>query len=89
MPRSIVLLRVFIGSSPLGLGAAGLSRRAGPVFDQGVAALPLVRELDDTRMVFLNSGCYVSDKTIANPGVHEWESTLADIHPYQPVPHRF
>ena len=28
----------------------------GPVFDQAVAALPLVRQLDDTRLVMLNSG---------------------------------
>jgi hypothetical protein len=61
---------------------------AGPVFDQGVAALPLIQAIDDTRMVILNSGGYVPPNTFANPGVHEWQSDLFDIHPYQSVPHR-
>lgn len=61
----------------------------GPVFEQGVAALPLIQALDDTRIAMLNSGGFDgTGKTIANQGVHEWQSDLADIHPYQSVPHR-
>ncbi|MBN2292742.1 MAG: hypothetical protein JXM70_09975, partial [Pirellulales bacterium] len=61
----------------------------GAVYDQGVAALPLVHALDDTRMVMLNSGCFDnSGKAFANPGVAQWQSEFYDIHPYQPVPHR-
>ena len=60
----------------------------GPIFDQGAAALPLIRALDDTRIVLLSSGNWDgSEKTFANPGVNQWESTLADQHPYQPLPH--
>lgn len=62
---------------------------AGPVFDQGAAALPLVRALDESRIVMLNSGSWDhSGKTIANPGAGEWQTDLADIHPYQPSAHR-
>lgn len=61
----------------------------GAVYDQGVAALPLVSALDNTRMVMLNSGCFDnSGKAFANPGDAEWKSDFYDIHPYQPVPHR-
>ncbi len=60
----------------------------GAVFEQGMAALPLVQALDDTRVVLLNSGGFDgSGKTIANPGETEWQSNLADIHPYQPAIH--
>jgi hypothetical protein len=60
----------------------------GPVFQQGAAALPLLRGLDDTRMVLLNSGGWDgSGRTIANPGVNHWESSLSDQHPYQSLPH--
>jgi hypothetical protein len=62
--------------------------KTGPVFDQGVAALPIIRALDNTRVVLLNSGNWDgSEKTFANPGVSQWESTLADQHPYQTLPH--
>jgi hypothetical protein len=60
----------------------------GPVSAQGAATLPLVRALDDTRVVMLNSGGWDgSGETIANPGVTEWQTTLSDQHPYQPLPH--
>ncbi len=60
----------------------------GPVVDQAVAALPLVRRLDDTRIVLLSSGNWDgSENTIANPGVNEWQGLLADQHPYQQIPH--
>jgi hypothetical protein len=59
-----------------------------PVVQQAVAALPLVRGLDETRMVMLNSGGWdATGKTYANPGAAEWQTDLADQHPYQPLPH--
>ena len=60
----------------------------GAVVQQAIAALPLVRALDDTRMVMLNSGGW--DNTglaYANPGISRWQTDLADRHPYQPLPH--
>lgn len=60
----------------------------GPVKDQAVAALPLVRQLDDTRMVLLNSGSWGSDSEVyANPGQSQWANDLSDQHPYQGLPH--
>ena len=59
----------------------------GPVVDQAIAALPLVRKLDDTRMVLLNSGGYDGTSAFANPGDWKWQTDLADQHPYQPLPH--
>ncbi|MCY2990700.1 MAG: glycoside hydrolase family 2 [Planctomycetota bacterium] len=60
----------------------------GPVVDQAVASLQLIRELDDTRAALLNSGNWSgSEATYANPGVDKWESVLADQHPYQKLPH--
>ena len=61
----------------------------GPIYDQGLAGLPYVRELDDTRVVLLNSGDFAeTGKTIANSKLEEWEATLLDVHPYKTVPHR-
>lgn len=62
--------------------------RKGAVFDQGEASLPLIRKLDDTRVVLLSSGNWDgSEKLAANPGINKWQDLLADQHPYQPVPH--
>lgn len=59
-----------------------------PIFEQGQAALPLVRSLDETRILMLNSGGNDgTGKSIANVGSQEWESSLADLHPYQTLPH--
>ena len=61
----------------------------GPIYDQALAGLPYVRELDDTRVVLLNSGDFAeTGKTIANSKLEEWEATLLDVHPYKTVPHR-
>lgn len=61
---------------------------AGPVYDQGVAALSVLREVDDTRVAMLNSGNFEgSGKSFANPGIREWRSELGDAHPYQRIPH--
>ncbi|MBA3944863.1 MAG: hypothetical protein H0X37_09920 [Herpetosiphonaceae bacterium] len=50
--------------------------RDGPVFRHAVATLPLVRSLDDTRLVLLSSGRWDAQPAIgsvANPGSAEWE----------------
>jgi hypothetical protein len=59
----------------------------GPVATHATASLPLVRQLDDTRMVMLNSGAWGGVGGYANPGVANWQKDLADQHPYQPLPH--
>src|SRR5208282_2999610 len=48
----------------------------GPVFREAVAALPLVRSLDDNRLVLLGSGRWDKQPSIgslSNPGSSEWE----------------
>ncbi len=48
----------------------------GPVFRQAVAALPMVRDLDESRLVLLASGRWDHDWSIgsaANPGSREWQ----------------
>jgi hypothetical protein len=48
----------------------------GPVFREAVAALPLVRSLDDSRLVLLGSGRWDKQPGIgsaSNPGSSEWE----------------
>jgi len=71
-------------------------------FRLAAASLPLVRQLDPTRMVFLNSGRwdlrFVNDAitrykprprygSLANPGSGEWEDVVTDHHDYPRVPH--
>jgi Glycosyl hydrolases family 2, sugar binding domain/Glycosyl hydrolases family 2/Glycosyl hydrolases family 2, TIM barrel domain len=48
----------------------------GPIFRHAVESLPLVRSLDDTRLVTLSSGrfdCDPSIGSVSNPGGSEWE----------------
>jgi hypothetical protein len=62
----------------------------GRLFRHAVTMLPLVRSLDDSRMVFLSSGRWDNDYSIgsiSNPGSSQWESTLRDHHWYPEVPH--
>ena len=62
----------------------------GAVFRHAVEALEVVRSLDTTRLVLLNSGRFDHVDTIgslSNPGSHVWEDVLDDQHPYQRVPH--
>lgn len=50
--------------------------RDGVVFRKAVAALPMVRGLDDTRLVLLASGrwdCDPSIGSVSNPGSRQWE----------------
>ena len=47
----------------------------GPVFRQAVAFLPKAREIDESRLIMLNSGRFDADFSIgcaANPYVHAW-----------------
>jgi hypothetical protein len=64
--------------------------REGPVFQHAVQSLPMIRALDETRMVVLNSGTYAKAEgggTISNPGSSEWEDLIRDVHTYPDVPH--
>ncbi len=62
-------------------------------FRLAVASLPAVRQLDDTRMVFLNSGRWdLAGKpsalgSLSNPGSLAWEDLVRDQHHYPRVPH--
>ncbi|UCH36643.1 MAG: glycoside hydrolase family 2 [Armatimonadota bacterium] len=56
----------------------------GPVFRHAVDALRLVRSLDDTRMVMLNSGRWdgqLSIGSLSNPGSAVWEALMGDEAP--------
>lgn len=61
----------------------------GPVFRQAVEALALVRSLDDTRLVLLNSGRFDAQPgigSVSNPGSTEWEHVWGSEAPgAQPV----
>lgn len=64
----------------------------GPVFRRAVGILPALRQLDESRMVMLNSGRWDTRGSstigsLSNPGSTLWEDVLADKHPYQRVPH--
>jgi hypothetical protein len=56
----------------------------GPVFRHAVGMLPLIRSLDDTRMVMLSSGRWdaqLSIGSLSNPGSAVWEHLLGDERP--------
>jgi hypothetical protein len=53
----------------------------GPVFREAVSALPLVRSLDETRLVLLSSGRFdghLGVGSVSNPGSSEWEPTWGE-----------
>ncbi len=54
-----------------------------PAFQHALTMLPLVRSLDDTRMVMLDSGI----GRLSNPGSRVWQDVLGDRHLYPHVPH--
>jgi len=59
----------------------------GPVFRRAASALPLVRSLDDTRVVMLNSGRWdgqLGIGSLSNPGSAVWEQLLGDEAPQAP-----
>jgi hypothetical protein len=60
----------------------------GPVFREAVSALPLVRSLDDTRLVLLSSGRFdghLGIGSVSNPGSSEWEPTWGEEAPGAPI----
>jgi hypothetical protein len=60
----------------------------GPVFRHAVDMLPLVRSLDDTRLVMLNSGRHDGQfqiGSLSNPGSGAWECLLGDEGGTKPV----
>jgi len=62
----------------------------GAVFRHAVDTLSLIRSLDDSRMVMLNSGRWDKQADIgslSNPGSAVWENVLSDQHHYPRVPH--
>jgi hypothetical protein len=67
----------------------------GAVFRHAASILPQLRQLDDSRVVMLNSGRFDRPASgaasaigsISNPGSLVWEDILSDQHPYQRVPH--
>ncbi len=60
-----------------------------PAFQHAVQMLPLVRSLDDSRVVMLNSGRYdgANAGSLSNPGSAVWEDVISDRHVYPRVPH--
>jgi hypothetical protein len=54
-----------------------------PAFQHALTMLPLIRSLDDTRMVMLDSGI----GRLSNPGSRVWLDVLGDRHLYPHVPH--
>ena len=55
----------------------------GPVFRHAVETLPLVRGLDDSRMVLLSSGRFdrqLGIGSVSNPGSNVWEFQLGEEH---------
>ncbi len=59
----------------------------GPQFRHGVASLPLIKFLDDTRPYFLNSGGFdmqMSIGSISNPGATEWQHLMGSERPDGP-----
>ncbi len=56
----------------------------GAVFQHAAAYLPKLRELDDTRLVMLDSGrfdCRIDFGSLANPGLSEFQFVLGDEAP--------
>jgi Glycosyl hydrolases family 2, sugar binding domain/Glycosyl hydrolases family 2, TIM barrel domain/Glycosyl hydrolases family 2 len=63
----------------------------GRLFRHAVESLPLVRDLDESRIILVGSGRFDNDSrvgSLSNPGSREWELTdLRDVHAYPPFPH--
>ncbi len=72
---------------------------AGRLANHAAQSIEWIREIDDTRMLFYNSGRWDmwdmgSNKkvarsfgTLCNPGERTWDDSLDDHHPYLRVPH--
>ena len=60
----------------------------GPIFREAVSALPLVRLLDETRLVLLSSGRFdghLGIGSVSNPGSAEWEPTWGEEAAEAPI----
>jgi hypothetical protein len=61
--------------------------REGPVFSEAVSALPLVRSLDDSRLVLLSSGRWdgrLGIGSVSNPGSTQWDHVWGNEAPGAP-----
>jgi hypothetical protein len=61
---------------------------AGKQFDCAVNSLPLIKHLDDSRFVFLNSGGFdmkFNQGSVSNPGSMEWQCLMGSEQPDGPV----
>ncbi|MFN9915668.1 MAG: glycoside hydrolase family 2 TIM barrel-domain containing protein, partial [Pirellulaceae bacterium] len=59
----------------------------GPQFRHAVQSLPLVKHLDDTRLVWLGSGGFdmqFSQGSLSNPGAMEWQHLMGNETPGGP-----
>jgi hypothetical protein len=59
----------------------------GPVYREAVSALPVVRSLDDSRLVLLSSGRWdghLSVGSVSNPGSDDWDHVWGDEAPDAP-----
>jgi hypothetical protein len=67
----------------------------GPLFYHAAKSLPMIRGLDDTRLVMLNTGRHDRHRphpeldvgSISNPGSMEWLEAYDNDHPYRRAPH--
>jgi hypothetical protein len=68
-------------------GSMNPMMRGGPQFRHAVKSLPLVKSLDDTRLVCLNSGGHdlqFGQGSISNPGSKEWQFLMGSEAPGKP-----
>ena len=75
---SIVIWCLLNESGMGGINQAGTGgmMNGGPLFRHAVQSLPLVKSLDDTRLVLLNSGGHdmqFGQGSLSNPGATEWQ----------------
>ena len=67
----------------------------GPLYYHAARSLPMIRELDDTRLVMLNTGRHdrhrphpdIEFGSLSNPGSLEWLEAYDNDHPYRRAPH--
>ena len=60
------------------------------LFRYAAQSLEIIRNLDQTRLILLNSGRFDNDETvgnISNPYEQTWGGNLLDVHAYPPFPH--
>ena len=80
---SIVMWGLLNESGIAGINQTGSAPilNGGPLFRHGAQSLPLVKYLDDTRLVNLNSGGHdmqLGQGTFSNPGAREWQFLMGN-----------